>query len=236
MTISKNRGPKNRGPKNRDPTDRDEVSRSLAELKQFEAAPAESGDAPRIVGDAAVVLDRCIARPQAQLSDELRALAGLIRRMRSDIVADHGDEIRGEHLRAAGDELDAVVAATEEATGAVLESAEEIEGIASGLDGAKKERIVSAVGRIYEACGFQDITGQRIGNVIDALKQVEERVATLVEMFAEDAPGKRKRSRGMNAKTKRNEGQSEAGLLNGPQMPADAVKQDDIDALFDKLD
>jgi chemotaxis protein CheZ len=70
-------------------------------------------------------------------------------------------EICDQHLVAAVDELNEIVRVTEDTTNTILEEAEEIDN--GGM-------ITDSVAKIYEACSFQDITGQRIGKVVVALK------------------------------------------------------------------
>ncbi len=54
------------------------------------------------------------------------------------------------------------------------------------LDGEPATQLQDATTRIYEACGFQDITGQRITKVVNTLKvDREPRLAQLVATFGE---------------------------------------------------
>lgn len=85
---------------------------------------------------------------------------------------------------------------------------------------------------IFEACNFQDITGQRITKVVGALKFIEERVAGMMDIWgganglAAFAPEPE-----MPDETPETD---ESSLLNGPALEeADGhASQDDIDALF----
>jgi chemotaxis protein CheZ len=88
---------------------------------------------------------------------------------------------------------------------------------------------------IYEACNFQDLTGQRISRVCDTLSFVEERVNRMVEVWG----GLDSLSQIMAQEVENMRFQQEAlgthALAAGPAMiGADGyVGQDDIDALFD---
>ena len=80
--------------------------------------------------------------------------------------------------------------------------------------------------RIYEACSFQDITGQRITKVVNTLKTIEAKVTLIIDTFGmhhwqDIAPS-----------IKTDTQKPDAHLLNGPQMPAAAMAQADIDALL----
>jgi len=165
------------------------------------------------------------ASQERRLFSELTRLARFIEAAKRDIAAMHPDEIRQKHLPTATDELDAIVAATAEATGAILDSAEKLSSIGEGADQALRDQITEQATRIFEACSFQDITGQRITKVIKTLKEIEAKVADLVQAFG-DAPGA--------AHGGKPTAEGEAALLNGPQLPHNAVSQSDVDALFEK--
>jgi chemotaxis protein CheZ len=88
--------------------------------------------------------------------------------------------------RNSGLELEAVVQATEAAANRIMEAAEAIgdwlrEG---GRDPAAMEAIAEKVNTIFEACTFQDITGQRIRRAIEHLQHVE---SMLTEIMPEEA-------------------------------------------------
>ncbi|MCC7259436.1 MAG: protein phosphatase CheZ, partial [Alphaproteobacteria bacterium] len=78
--------------------------------------------------------------------------------------------------------------------------------------------------KIYEACTFQDLTGQRVNKVIKILKEVDARIARMLQLFGGDAA--------VTALPRRDERTGDERLLNGPQLPDQAPSQDDIDALF----
>lgn len=162
----------------------------------------------------------------SQLFDELTRLARFIEAAKRDIAALHPDEIRQKHLPSAADELDAIVAATADATGAILDAAEKLSAIRVDGPGAG-DQITEQVTRIFEACTFQDITGQRITKVVKTLQQIELKVGELVRAFGGAPPPVR-------PSVKRARRADDAALLNGPQLPADAASQSEIDALFEK--
>jgi chemotaxis protein CheZ len=87
--------------------------------------------------------------------------------------------------RNSGLELEAVVQVTEAAANTIMEAAEAIgDWIAQGRDAAAAPAIVERVNAIFEACAFQDLTGQRIRRAIQHLQQVEDVLKTM----APDAP------------------------------------------------
>jgi chemotaxis protein CheZ len=84
--------------------------------------------------------------------------------------------------RNSGLELEAVVQATEQAATRILEAAEAI-GTWAGEeapDKAARASIVDKVNAIFEACSFQDLTGQRIRRAIEHLQRVETMLADMV--------------------------------------------------------
>jgi chemotaxis protein CheZ len=165
------------------------------------------------------------APTERSLFSELESLALCIDAARRDIAALHPDEIRKKHLPAATDELDAIVAATADATGSILDCAEKLSAVAQTLEPALADQITEPVTRIFEACTFQDITGQRITKVVKTLKEIEAKVGDLVGAFGGIRPGARPSS-------KRRKANGDGALLNGPQLPGQGASQAEIDAFF----
>jgi chemotaxis protein CheZ len=92
--------------------------------------------------------------------------------------------------RTSGLELEAVVQATEQAANQIMEAAEAIgTWIEHGRDDpAAIEAITQRLSVIFEACTFQDVTGQRIRRAIEHLQKVEEMLGGL----APDTPATQK--------------------------------------------
>jgi chemotaxis protein CheZ len=84
--------------------------------------------------------------------------------------------------RNSGFELEAVVQATEEAANRIMEAAEAIgEWLREGKnDPASLVVVNEKVNAIFEACSFQDVTGQRIRRAIQHLQQVETMLTDMV--------------------------------------------------------
>lgn len=77
--------------------------------------------------------------------------------------------------RSSGLELEAVVQATEQAANQIMEAAEAIGTSIEQARGdpATTEAITERLNAIFEACTFQDLTGQRIRRAIEHLQRVE---------------------------------------------------------------
>ena len=87
-----------------------------------------------------------------------------------------------------GVELEAVVQATENAANQIMEAAEAITSwLQAGGDPAALPAVTQQVNAIFEACTFQDLTGQRIRRAIEHLQQVE----TMLSGMMHDAPVER---------------------------------------------
>jgi chemotaxis protein CheZ len=182
--------------------------------------------------------EQCVAEsaPEAEtrLAGELSLLRDVVARNTRaliDLITDGKDR---RMARAAG-ELAAAVESMETATQKVLSSAESIDDCARALVSALTndyhhglaQDIQDHVVRVYEACNFQDLAGQRIGKVIATLVMVEEQLAVMIERYNTSIAGA--------ARTTRKAGslQSE-DLLNGPRLDGETghASQKDIDLLF----
>ena len=163
----------------------------------------------------------------AALFAEVQELAHMLAVVRADIAALGADDIRASHIPSATDELDAIVAHTATATNSIIECCEQLEEVVHGLHPSTRPVVTDIVTQIYEACGFQDITGQRVTKVVTTLKIIEAKVDQMLEVFAAD----RSSSSATFAC-----GVSGQSLLNGPQLSTVAMDQADIDALMASLD
>jgi len=164
-----------------------------------------------------------LSAQETSLLSEVEALGHTIASAKAEIAALRVDDITGSHIPFATDELDAIVEHTATATNAILSSCETLDDVAGSLAGEPATKLQDATTRIYEACSFQDITGQRITKVVATLKAIEAKVEQIVATFGEgvrvedvEAPGEL----------------TEAALLNGPQHPTVAMDQSDIDRLL----
>ena len=171
---------------------------------------------------------------EASLLAEIEALAGTVANARAEIAALGADDITESHIPSATDELDAIVAHTATATDSILECCEKIDTITPRLSSEDAAVMQGVVTSIYEACSFQDITGQRITKVVVTLKAIEAKVAHIMDVFQPNAAGQRIETAA--APRKEVLPDPAASLLNGPQLPPNAMDQTDIDALLASFD
>lgn len=191
---------------------------------------------------------------------ELTGIADFIENAKSEIGALQPRNIKNKHIPLAGKELDAIVKATEEATNTIMERAETIMGADPADAEAYHETVQASVMDIFEACSFQDITGQRISKVVETLTHIEDRITRLADTLGhkleetdieETAEERRRRELLLHGPALEGEGvdQSEVDALLNYEPPADddsgggdgpgdggndkASSQSDIDALFD---
>jgi chemotaxis protein CheZ len=161
---------------------------------------------------------------ESSLLTEVVELGRTIANARAEIAALQVDDITASHIPSATDELDAIVAHTAAATDSILEVCETLDGVAGTLEGDAAGVLQEATTRIYEACSFQDITGQRITKVVATLKAIDSKVSHIIATFDR-----------RDGATPR-QAPPEETLLNGPQLPANAMDQSDIDKLLASFD
>jgi chemotaxis protein CheZ len=89
--------------------------------------------------------------------------------------------------RNSGVELEAIVDATDEAANRILGAAEAIRDAAGKPDGAAMIR--AQVNTIFEACAFQDLTGQRVRRAIAQLRALDRMLEHMVEQAPEARDG-----------------------------------------------
>lgn len=168
------------------------------------------------------------SKPMQHIHDELSALANAIDNMHNEILATRSHDVGGKYIPTATDELDAIIGATEDASATIMDSCEAIQGVADGVDDAAKAKIYDETTKIFEACSFQDITGQRISKVVKTLREIEDAVDKLLQLFG--PTDKEKIPEKIDNRTE------DEKLLNGPQMDGEGVSQDDIDKLLAEFD
>jgi len=191
---------------------------------------------PQAMGEQFMAEFRKEMSEAAKLKVELDAIYEAIAQTKREIATlHHTTGTDGEDMTRVANELDAVVSGTEGATEQILASAEFIDETANtlsarvnGSDAELANDIQDRVIQIFEACNFQDLTGQRITKVVSTLRFIEERIIQMmdiwggIESFKDVEIDKKAAAEG------------DAALLNGPALETDmdVATQDDIDALF----
>lgn len=186
-----------------------------------------------IVRDMLTTLSGDMSVNDLRLYNELEGLAKYIHDAKAEIAAIRPADITDQHIPVATDELDAVVGATEKATFEIFDACDVIGAVAGAVDPENGAKLNDAMTRIFEACNFQDITGQRIAKVVKALKSIETQVDALVAAFGDEA---KRAAPPPPSPPPPPSGDPDAGLLHGPQMPGNAIDQDEIDRLLASFD
>jgi chemotaxis protein CheZ len=221
----------------------------MAELRSIRSQMAAGGHArvtesteevvAREVADAQALLDTYRAQIEQceKLKVELDLIHDAINRTKREIATLHGKSFDGGEMAKVNGELGAVVGGTEQATQQILEAVEAIDQAATALsknispDQQKllSEEIQERVVAIFEACNFQDLTGQRISKVMQTMKFIEKHIIEMMEIWGGVDAIKAHAPPIVDTR------EGDARLLNGPKLDGDDghASQNDIDALFD---
>jgi chemotaxis protein CheZ len=222
-----------------------EIMDELRAIRAQMAAPARNA----VSEEVSASTDQQVAEAQALLATyraqieqceklkiELDLIHDAITRTKQEIAVLHGKSFEGDEMAKVNGELGAVVGGTEEATQQILAAAEAIDNASTALgkvtspDQHKQllEEIGDNVVAIFEACNFQDLTGQRISKVMTTMKFIENRITAMMDIWGGVDEIK------SHAPAKVDERGEDEKLLNGPKLEGDVghASQDDIDALF----
>ena len=167
-----------------------------------------------------------------QVYKELCGLKEIIDSARAELRAANVGDIKGRHIPSATDELDAIVKSTEGATMDIFSGCEEIERQMPNLTDGPRTAIQAGVTKIYEACSFQDLTGQRISKIVRSLREIETKVSAILSVM-HDRMGDLELHVSAGAGDKRT---GDSALMNGPQLPGQGISQSDIDKLLAEFD
>ena len=171
------------------------------------------------------------SQPDRFVKNEITKMAQHILAAKHEILSMVPEDKSPKNITNASTQLDAVVKATEQATNTIMDAADAIQTIISTAPAVIKDKINAETVKIYDACTFQDITGQRITKVVGCLQHIEEKINTLLSLFGDtkDMDAIRKNITGKIDTRK------DSQLLNGPALPDHAPTQQEIDALFANL-
>ncbi len=210
----------------------------LQALRSLMAAVPEQKGAGRAAGDVNV---KAIEAINAQIAEarklkiEIDVIDQAIKKTKGEMesLQDHG--LDGGQMARVTQELSAVVGGTTDATDRILKAAETIERSCMSLTaGLRTEHeiglaqdIQEQITQIFEACNFHDLTSQRITKVVNTLRQVEDHIAQMVEIWSAI-------ERFTSYVARLGPMMDSESLLNGPKLDGDEghSSQNDIDALF----
>src|SRR5580658_4777276 len=197
-----------------------------------ESVSRETAEAHALLETYRAQIEQC-----EKLKVELDLIYDAISRTKREIAVLHGKSFNGEEMAKVNGELGAVVGGTEEATQQILEATEAIDNAATALSRVTSpdqqkllsEEIQERVVSIFEACNFQDLTGQRIKKVMTTMKFIENHITIMMDIWGGVDAIK------AHAPPIVDHREGDDRLLNGPKLDGDEghASQNDIDALFD---
>ncbi len=166
------------------------------------------------------------------LKKEMVGLFGHLQKIRKELAALNPPGAP-DHFGSMSDQLDAIVNATEGATNSIMESVEGIDNLMGeartycqgGKLGSIFDQVTDKVNTVFEACSFQDITGQRVTKVVNSLKFVEERINSIIFTWGRDELTQ------VVVEIKEDQ-DPDKKLLHGPQLPGQGVSQAEVDKML----
>ena len=215
----------------------DKTLRGRLDQARIEAQlPLSQEEVGAIVHQVLASMSGDISASDLKLYKELEELARYIHHAKAEIAAIRPQDIRESHIPTATDELDAVIGATETATNTIMDACDTISGLAGSLDPEHGAVLIDCVTRVFEACNFQDITGQRISKVVKTLKTIEGKVDALILAFGEQAGHSDMAAARAEEPAAPLGADADFALLHGPALPGAAIDQDEIDRLLASFD
>jgi chemotaxis protein CheZ len=179
-----------------------------------------------------------------QLKTELEGIQRAIEETKIEIATLHIGRPAQVGINQISGEIGAIVQQTELAANTILSSAECIENEMSAIiahidDRSVAERHVSTVmlevSKLYEACNFQDLTGQRLSRVMDTFSFIEKRIDKMLDIWGGLSAIDHLLMSEAAAKREIELAIGDQALANGPQVTGTTghVNQLEIDSLFD---
>jgi chemotaxis protein CheZ len=151
---------------------------------------------------------------------------------RADGASSAGDIVAGIRqylVPQAIDQLSAVIEATESAANQIMNVCESLAALQQEVGEPAAAQVEQSVTAIFEACAFQDLTGQRIANATKTLRRIDQALGNLRSTAGRSAEGRTQVGAGALAWASQ---ACEPGQLAGPQRAGDGVDQSGADWFF----
>lgn len=155
----------------------------------------------------------------AEIYSEVGQLAIFLNGARKELANIGGVEA-GDKMTEASAHLTEAVEMAEKSTNIIMAAAEKIQEVTAGTPAA--DEVSKLTTEIFEACNFQDITGQRIYKVRDVLKKLEQIVLRLIMVFGSSVDMQQ-------------EVNPEKDLMSGPALKGEGLEQGGVDDILDKI-
>ena len=167
------------------------------------------------------------------VATELKDLLAFIGAAKAELVGMQPKSLSHRDIPDAGEQLDAIVAATEDAASTIMDAADNVMEIAGELEAEQAERLEAVSTNLFQASSFQDLTGQRITKVTRTLNHLEERLSALAEAIGDDYVAPPEDEIEVDAE---GVALNDTDLLHGPQLEGEGNSQDEIDAILAAFD
>ena len=197
------------------------VSELVDHLRSNEGDKLELADVASVTEVLIETMQAYFQSIDSNIYSEFKELSDYLDNARAEIAELTPTDIKTARLPRAGQELDAIVRATEEATNGIMESAEAIMNAEAEDVATLKETIDAHCMHIFEQCSFQDITGQRISKVVQTLQHIENRIDALRDIWGVDEE---------TAATVNED--PDAELMRGPALDGEGIDQSVVDELI----
>lgn len=199
------------------------------ELSNVEKDEASLGEVLHLAQSSVETLKEFLNRLDTIVGNDFHQIMEKISETRDDMqLLNTKEDV--DPLSSAENELKLVVKATEDATNRIMEAAETIMTADPQDPATYHTTVESNIMEIFEACSFQDITGQRINRVVETLDFVDYRIHKIAGFLGIENE-KERRDFDETAFLERLQRKDDL-ILHGPQDEAEAVSQNDIDNLF----
>ncbi len=216
----------------------------------------------KIIGHVRSIMEGELNLGDIELFGELGELARYINETKKSLKSLSNLDITEKELPETSDQLEGILASTEEATDQILTLAEGLlsenstigkkigqlreaakvnaqantEDLLNELEQLNKNNYDKFIA-IMTACNFQDLTGQRIQKIVTMVRDIEKKIMTMVIGF--DLKIKSKENDADQEKIEKEqkllEQYQEPDLLKGPQKKGVAVEQNEVDDLLADL-
>ena len=168
------------------------------------------------------------------LAENLQALFNYIKRVRREIASLNQSADGIDKFATMAEQLDGIVESTSDASDTIMDAVEKngetVAMLREKISDADQIALLDIIEKnnnsVFEACAFQDLTGQRVSKIIKSVSYVESRVDALMEVWGRDELN-------LVEPQPDEDMTDEEQLLHGPQSKAEAISQDEIDKLFD---
>ncbi len=202
-----------------------ELREEVAELRQAQTGPAVELNE-----------DHPAFNESLEVRVEIAQMVRMIGRAKLEIASiKHPMAENDDRMKLAASELDAIVLATEASTQDILAASERMETLVRTITGLHPndeemttlgDQMANEIIKTFEACSFQDITGQRINKVIKTIRFIEEKILAMINIWGAEAFIDLPVASDPSAS-------GDDSLMNGPQLQNQGITQDEINALFD---